>query len=744
MLRRKNLVMDEGSARTHPISAQPIQAFSRFINLVPLVVERGHVFEVMPAEGEEKPAEFFIEHDSKFYVLYPPTPEWESIVSSDSLTRRLVDRAFRDALTRSGCTFKDGQGGYTAYWPTTHTPAEFREIFHTYSGFEFRVVYYFEAGENGETQFFLNLDPHTVLIMKASLGDLLRKGVRGADFTGLPARFRPPSGDDNVGVDCNILSVDDDPAAPKCEVLNFQTRANEWVDANQVFIEPKPEVIQDKIISRMSTRFSLNDFVRMKTFVSSRQASRERFDATRKVVGFFGAKGVTPFSIGGTTVTIDPNFVPVSGSSFPREDEVLEALLLFDKADSSATHLQPYHGLRAYGPFTKDIPDIRLALLGTKPGIALLQQLVNDLNQGTSIMPGGMSRFFRTKLVVVEKEALTNESPDSYVEGARALSGRSAKDKVIDVVLTHLPDRTAPTSLDSPYFAVKPVLLERGLASQMITPFALKDPQWKHVAIGTALFAKAGGIPWVLAETIEEFDMIVGIAIAERISITKRAGAKPRYVSYANVFDKLGRWMFFESGVAKYDYDRHQQQVAELLAQAVERYKEAQTAYPKTIAIHYYKRFGREEIERISAAITEKVPDARIAFITVDSSHPMRLYDLRVVDGSFPRCHFVHLSDQEVLLSATGYTDLSNKRMGTPVFLKLSFYQHPEPFVSGREIAQQIIALTRLNYKAITPLVGQPVTMEYAALAARFMAAFSESQWNKVTDNRIRRIPWFL
>ena len=278
----------------------------------------------------------------------------------------------------------------------------------------------------------------------------------------------------------------------------------------------------------------------------------------------------------------------------------------------------------------------------------------------------------------------------------------------------------------------------------MITPFALKDPQWKHVAIGTALFAKAGGIPWVLAETIEEFDMIVGIAIAERISITKRAGAKPRYVSYANVFDKLGRWMFFESGVAKYEYDRHQQQVAELLAQAVERYKEAQTAYPKTIAIHYYKRFGREEIERISAAIKEKVPDVRIAFITVDSSHPMRLYDLRVVDGSFPRCHFVHLSDQEVLLSATGYTDLSNKRMGTPVFLKLSFWQYPEQFVSGREIAQQIIALTRLNYKAITPLVGQPVTMEYAALAARFMAAFSESQWNKVTDNRIRRIPWFL
>jgi len=184
--------------------------------------------------------------------------------------------------------------------------------------------------------------------------------------------------------------------------------------------------------------------------------------------------------------------------------------------------------------------------------------------------------------------------------------------------------------------------------------------------------------------------------------------------------------------------------VAELLAQAVERYREAQKSYPKTIAIHYYKRFGREEKERIIAAISGKVPNVQIAFVTVDSSHPMRLYGLGITDGSFPRCHFVHLSETEVLLSATGYTDLSNKRIGTPVFLKLTFHQHPEPFVSGKDVAQQVIALTRLNYKAITPLVGQPVTMEYAALAARFMAAFSEQQWASVTNNRIRTVPWFL
>jgi hypothetical protein len=104
----------------------------------------------------------------------------------------------------------------------------------------------------------------------------------------------------------------------------------------------------------------------------------------------------------------------------------------------------------------------------------------------------------------------------------------------------------------------------------------------------------------------------------------------------------------------------------------------------------------------------------------------------------------VHLSDWELLISATGYTELSQKRIGTPVFLKVSFNQYPEPFVAGANIAKQVLALTRLNYKAMTPLVGQPVTLEYAALAARFTAAFSENQWKGVLSPRIRRVPWFL
>jgi hypothetical protein len=724
-------------------SAQaPVQGFSRFINMVRLLVNVGAVYEI--PEGNDPPRGA-IQHNDKFYVVTPPEGSSARPVAPEiSLVRRLIEIGLRQKLRSAGCSFKPG-ADYVAYWAKkADSPPRLANIFQTFAGFEFRVVSYPNVEIPEEHEFFLTIDPHVVLVMTASVESLVRLGVRVADLRDLPGRIRDGASTSDTDEECSVLDIDDDPSNIRCEILRLPAGTRETVPAGNIFIAPRPEVIQDKILDKTNANFRLVEHIRRKSFLDSSQAPIERYESTWKVIQFLGSHEVVPFSVGEIKVSLEQKFVPVTGTSFPREDRVAEPLLLFDKTDSSATHLQPYHGLRAFGPFTKDKPVIKLALLGPKVGLAEVENMVGVLNKGTGVMPGGMGRFFRTELVIVDRETIQMESTDSYVRGAQSLATRDEKDNQIDVVVAYLNDRTPPTSLDSPYFAVKPVLLERGLPSQMLTRFAFQKPEWKHVTIGSALFAKAGGIPWVLAEDIDEFDMIMGVSIGERISTTKRSGAKLRFVSYANVFDRLGRWMFFESMAAQYDYKNHEQQFAQLIEQSLDRYKEAQNSYPATIAIHYYKRFGKEERRLIIERITAKVLAARIAFVTIDSSHPMRLYDLRISDGSFPRCHFVHLSDWELLISATGYTELSQKRIGTPVFLKVSFNQYPEPFVAGESIAKQVLALTRLNYKAMTPLVGQPVTLEYAALAARFTAAFSENQWKGVLSPRIRRVPWFL
>lgn len=293
-------------------------------------------------------------------------------------------------------------------------------------------------------------------------------------------------------------------------------------------------------------------------------------------------------------------------------------------------------------------------------------------------MVGGMPRFFKTRLKITVEEICEGEDPDDYERGANSLIANLTKENRPDVALVYLPHRTADTSTESPYFASKPVLLSEGLPSQMLTPYTINDPQWTYANIASAMFAKAGGTPWVLAKDLDDFDMIMGISIGERIATTRRTGPHPRFVSYANVFDRLGRWLFFESGTARYEFGNHAEQVAALVGQAVDRFKEVNRSYPSKMAIHYYKRFGFKEREFISATLSEKDPEIRIAFVTIDTSGPLRLYDFNTPDGSYPRGSYARLNQNELLLSTTGYTPLSKKRpMGTPVLPKLTLWQWP-------------------------------------------------------------------
>jgi len=435
----------------------------------------------------------------------------------------------------------------------------------------------------------------------------------------------------------------------------------------------------------------------------------------------------------------------VTGSSYPCQGDLEEPFLLFDRDDSSAVDKLASAGLSAFGPYTKNLPLISVALLGTPAGNKLTRDLVEALNAGTAKMPGGMPRFFKTRLKITVETVCEGEDPDDYANGASALLANLTKENRPDLALVYLPRRTADTSSESPYFASKPVLLAEGLPSQMLTPYTINDPQWKYANIASAVFAKAGGTPWVLAKDLDDFDVIMGISIGERIATTRRTGPHPRFVSYANVFDRFGRWLFFESGTARYEFGNHAEQIATLVGQAVDRFKEVNRVYPSKIAIHYFKRFGAKERELISAELSERNPDIRVAFVTIDSSSPLRLYDFSTPDGSYPRGSYAKLSDTELLLSTTGFTLLSKKRMGTPVFPKLTLRQWPDEFTSLEQMAQHVLSLTRLNYKALTPIVGEPVTTKYAALAATFMASFSEEQWKKCVDsNSLRRVPWFL
>jgi len=423
-----------------------------------------------------------------------------------------------------------------------------------------------------------------------------------------------------------------------------------------------------------------------------------------------------------------------------------EPYLLFDKADSSAVHQQPYWGLRRFGPYDKSISKIRLAIISPKSEIEKVKNLIEELNKGTIIMPGGMPQFFRCDIDIIDEIIAESIDTNEYEKAGISFVNKY-NPKNIDVVLAYVP-KTSKYFSNTPYYGLKAILASHGFSSQMITEWTFKNIKWSYLNLASAIFSKAGSIPWVLESEMRNVDMILGISISNFVSYKNRAGSRPRYIGYVNVFDNHGGWMFMEGTATLYEKGRSADQLKELLTKAIDRFKAKMNFIPKNIALHYYKKFGKEEIEATCKILDEYIGEYSVAFISINDAHPFRLYDLKNDEGSFPRGWYVYLNQNEILLSTTGFTQIATKRMGTPKLLHIRVKQFPKEFIDIDEVAWQVFSLTKIDWATATSLIREPVTLQFSREISYLTAAISEQDWQAIVKPEINVIlnkkPWFI
>ncbi|RLI80297.1 hypothetical protein DRP04_08330 [Archaeoglobales archaeon] len=432
----------------------------------------------------------------------------------------------------------------------------------------------------------------------------------------------------------------------------------------------------------------------------------------------------------------------ISGSEVKTEPN-----LLFDKSDSSAVHSQAYWGLRKFGPYDKDVlKKINLAIITPSSKLEDVRRLIQDLNNGTPIMPGGMPRFFRCHIDVVDELTIESTTLPEYQHVAQDfVNGFDPKE--IDVVLAYIP-KSSRYFTNTPYYRLKAILATHGFPSQMITENTFTNLKWSYLNLASAIFSKAGGVPWVLESEMKNTDILIGISASNLVSKKVGQSSSPRYVGYVNVFDSYGKWMFFEGTAKPYSKENRLEQFSELLNRALSKFKSEKGYYPQGIVIHYYKKWGKTERNYVLKILDDLLDEYNVCFVSIDDSHPFRLFDMSTPDGSFPRGSYVFLSENEILLSTTGYAEIGSKRMGTPKLLRIRAIQHPEAFITLDEIAEQVLALTKLNWATATPIVREPVTLLFSREIAYLTAAVSEQEWESLNKSEVNVVlnkkPWFI
>ena len=197
----------------------PVQGFSRFINMVRLSVNVGRVYEI--PVGTDAP-EGAIQHNEKCYTTtLPDGSNALPVTPETSLVRRLIEIGLRDKLRATGCSFKPG-ADYVAYWARkSDSPLRLANIFQTFAGFEFRIVFYPSVEMPEQQDFYLTIDPHVVLVMTASVESLVRMGIPSGDLLDLSGRIRSGHELNETDDECSVLDINDDPSNIRCEVLRM-------------------------------------------------------------------------------------------------------------------------------------------------------------------------------------------------------------------------------------------------------------------------------------------------------------------------------------------------------------------------------------------------------------------------------------------------------------------------------------------------------------------------------------------
>ena len=105
---------------------------------------------------------------------------------------------------------------------------------------------------------------------------------------------------------------------------------------------------------------------------------------------------------------------------------------------------------------------------------------------------------------------LEAKTPEEYLAKCRQSCATVPQDSVFFV---YCPERGySRADYDAPYYQVKHFLLEAGFPSQMVDEDTLSNPAHKDYNLALDIFAKAGHVPWVLAEGLPDADLFLGLS----------------------------------------------------------------------------------------------------------------------------------------------------------------------------------------------------------------------------------------
>jgi hypothetical protein len=342
-----------------------------------------------------------------------------------------------------------------------------------------------------------------------------------------------------------------------------------------------------------------------------------------------------------------------------------------------------------------------------------------------------------------------NSSAAEYEKAFQAAIDEGTK---WQLALVQVPSDTQDAHGDqNPYLVTKAKFLARNVPVQEFRVETMQKPtsqrQWALGGIGLQVFAKLGGVPWLLRTKTKEHELILGLGSASLG--TNRFGARDRVVGLTAAFSGDGRYYLTETS-RTVKYEEHEGAVVESAVAAFKRVRTDmawRAGDTVRIVLHSFKDLRRNHIDALKSAVLAAAGSelkVDFAFLHLAEHHPILLFDPSEQQQIPRRGAIVQLGRYEALVAVLGPNEVRNDRVGfpRPVCIKL---QKGSTFTKLDYLSEQALAFAALSWRNFTP-TSVPVTVLYADLIADLLGRLgSLSRWDPdVLRGEVGTSRWFL
>jgi hypothetical protein len=237
----------------------------------------------------------------------------------------------------------------------------------------------------------------------------------------------------------------------------------------------------------------------------------------------------------------------------------------------------------------------------------------------------------------------------------------------------------------------------------------LQDPATRAWNLFTAIYYKAGCVPWRLARYSTDYDTcFIGV------SFYRSLDEKTVLTSIAQIFNERGEGVVVRGGQAqlsKKDRTPHlnEEDSAKILLQGLQRYRDEHKNLPARVVLHKSSYFTPEELEGFRAGVQQE----RISLVDMLS---MRKSSIRLFrTGSYPvlRGTNMSLGEDRHLLYTRGSVPFFETYPG--LYIPRALELQLDSVEQSREIlCREILALTKMNWNNTQFDMSEPITLRAA------------------------------